>query len=208
MPVNNIVLTTADINRAVFNDEYQQFAQMYPEMTINPFGTSRVNQEPEKEVNLMPKKMNKLKEWSISARALKRVIAFASTNRCRYDYKFSSIYDEHYKLYRIWNVKTKNVICTVKPMNRKIFIRYRQKSVYSPLMSDLDKTEVKNFKFIAIPSDRLAIRRGNSANALCYCSASKEAQLGLRKSMYKEAMSAKRMAEEAKKQPKKRSSSW
>lgn len=142
---------------------------------------------PKKPISLMPHKMNKLKEWSISARALRRVIVHTCEDRERYDYKFGSTYDPTYNIYRIWNIKTNNVVCTVKQAGDKVFIRYRQNSHYSPVITNLSGVEINHRILRTLPSERLGIHRGVSEHATRLLSATKEAQLSLRGAMYQEA---------------------
>lgn len=153
---------------------------------FSQFGISKVKEpKEEKQVNVMPRKMNVIKEWSISARALRRVIQHACRDDSRYDYKFSAVWDDRYKMFKIWNVKTNNIICTIKKTNDKIVIRYRQNSYYSSVMSTLEN---KNIKIVTIASDKLSIHRGNSGRATRNCSDTAESQLALRMAMYQEAM--------------------
>jgi len=129
---------------------------------------------------IQPRKMNKLKEWSISSRILRGIIDNAIHERVSEGYKFRSVYDSRYSMFRIWNVKTQNVVCTVKPniynKNGKelnAIIRYRPNSVYAPMMSALNGIVVDSKskysqprKIISIPSTRLGTHRGNSTRAL------------------------------------------
>jgi len=144
--------------------------------------------EKPKEVNLMPRKMSKIKEWSISARALKRVIAAACIGRTRYDYKFQSVYDERFRIYRIWNGVTQNVVATVKPSDRrrngKTIIRYRANSHYACAIASM--AEDKNL--VVVPSTNLHVHRGRPEYGTNQTSKSKEAQLGFRRSAYELAM--------------------
>jgi len=159
-------------------------------------GRSRVKTvEPEepKEVNLMPRKMSKAKEWSISARALKRVIESAITERARYDYKFQCVYDERFRIYRIWNGVTQNVVATVKNTQNGAVIRYRENSHYACAIADMNGKEVpagyrRNGKIMAVPSSNLRIHRGRAEYGTNQTSKSKDAQLGFRRSAYELAL--------------------
>ncbi len=144
--------------------------------------------EEPKEVNLMPRKMSKVKEWSISARALKRVIMFAMNERQRYDYKFNARYDNRFRIFRIWNASTENVVATVKMVGRdKVVIRYRVNSYYASVMESMNGlTTERGKKVIAIPSTNLAIHRGRTVEGVGQASKSKEAQLGYRSARYLE----------------------
>lgn len=145
--------------------------------------------EIEKE-KLFPKNYNKMKNWSISARALKNVIQANIDGRNRYDYKFQSYYDSRYNISRVWNCVTNNVVCSIKRVNNKVIIRYREKSFYSPIMSDFNGSKIGRNKIIAIPSENLGLHRNSSrANQAC---STKEAEIGFRTSMYRKAISDKK----------------
>lgn len=145
---------------------------------------NEVQTEEPKEVNVMPKKMSRLKDWSISARALKRVITQAMDMHPRYDYKFNAVYDQRYDLYRIWNGATNNVVCTVKHAGGKIILRYRENSYYASPMSEFNGMKVRRRTVVAIPSTNLHMHRGNSSYATTTTSSSREAQEGFRRSCY------------------------
>lgn len=142
--------------------------------------------EIEKE-KLFPKNYNKMKDWSISARALKNVIQATIEGRSRYDYKFQSYYDTQYNISRVWNCVTNNVVCTIKVVGNKVIMRYREKSFYYPIMADFSGVVDKNRrKIVAIPSTNLGLHR-NSSRATQACS-TKEAEIGFRTSMYRKAI--------------------
>ncbi len=146
--------------------------------------------EEEKIPNVIPRKMNKLREWSISARALKNVINSALRQRCRYDYKFNAVWDDRYRVMRIWNVKTSNVICTIKRGNSSndIFIRYRNASIYRPVMAELNGRKYDRCKIISMPSENLRLHRGNSERATSVTNGDKKAQFGFRRARYEQAV--------------------
>lgn len=178
--------------------DYSQFARVNtPDEALTAYfmgrrhGKSRVRveeTEQPKEVNLMPRKMSRVKEWSISARALKRVIAAACTGRVRYDYKFQAVYDERFRIYRIWNGVTRNVVATVKLGDRrgnsKTVIRYRPNSYYACAIASM--ADEKNL--VVVPSTNLHVNRGRSEYGTNQTSKSKEAQLGFRRSAYELAL--------------------
>lgn len=136
----------------------------------------------EKEVWLMPRKYSKLKEWSISARSLKNTIDRAIDGHFVDNYKFNVNYNYNLNIASVWNSKTKNVICTIKLLDDKIFIRYRPKSVYAIIMSDYHKKVINGLKIVSIPSNNLRRNKYGTYNSRA---SSKEAQLSFRTYMYK-----------------------
>lgn len=175
-------LELSELHYQQFIQEYGSGNQLYSvEGSVSKIPSPEIGK---KEFNVMPKKMNKLKEWSISARALKSVIYYIlSHRRSRYDYKFNSVYDGKYNLYRIWNIATKNVVCTIR-INvshngvTQAFIRYREASHYAPVFSSLN---LQKIEIHIIPSKNLGLHRGSETVGIGRASASKEAQLGFRR---------------------------
>lgn len=163
--------------------------------------TNIINMTKEQIIKIVqPRKMNKLKEWSISSRILKNIINEAIMGRISTGYKFNSVYDSRYDMFRIWNVKTQNVICTVKPLvydstnnTRRTIIRYRHNSVYAPTMAMFNGLEIKKDKkiVIAIPSTKLGIHRGNSQYALSGIVADGESLLNKRIIIFEDKLSNK-----------------
>ncbi len=119
--------------------------------------------KPKEITNFLPKHNTKLKEWSISCRTLKTLLADVARNYGYHDdiilYKFKAIYDSKYKLFRVWNVKTNNVICTVKAVSGKYIIRYRAASHYALMLRYLDNIN-GNRSIKVIESTNLGLHRG------------------------------------------------
>lgn len=167
-------------------------SRLYPE-ELEIFTSKCLEKNENKDINIeeyfMPRKMTKAKEWSISSRALKHVIESAIHGRDRYVYKFESIYDNRFRIFRIWNKATQNVVCTVKIIGDKIFIRYRENSYYASTITGYN--EWKKDKCIVIPSTNLAINRGRAESSTRHASTSIEAQIGFRRAMYEQKQSNK-----------------
>lgn len=107
--------------------------------------------------NVFPKKKNKLKDWSISARSLKIVIEKClndSSIRC---YKFVSTYDSRLNITKIWNTKSNNIICTVKHIGNDFYIRYRYNSYYRNVIEDIKR---EGIKIHIVKSNNLGSHRG------------------------------------------------
>lgn len=119
--------------------------------------------KPKEITNFLPKRNTKLREWSISCRTLKTLLADVARTYAYHDdiilYKFKAIYDSKYKLFRVWNVKTNNVICTVKAVSGKYIIRYRANSHYALMLRHLDNIN-GNRSIKVIESTNLGLHRG------------------------------------------------
>ena len=170
-----------DGNNYFYQQEYSMFA--------DTIGTPIVEVQDTKEVNVMPKHMNKLKEWSISARALRTLINYVvSRQEDRYEYKFNARYEPRYNIWNIWNYSTRNIICTLKFVGDRIIIRYRHNSYYAPVLQEYNKEKMTRgrrlLKVTALPSVNLHLHRGDSGNGIGRASSSKESQLGYRMKMY------------------------
>lgn len=107
--------------------------------------------------------MNKRDDWELSQHSLRELLyhlPIDDTTNSQEDrafyYKFGAAYKADKKMWFIYNLKTDNVIGTVRKAYDRVLIRYRDVSVYSPILSRYRyKSET-----ITIPSTTL----GRNAN--------------------------------------------
>lgn len=86
--------------------------------------------------------MNKRDDWYKSTHALRETLrsipAWRSqgghTPAMSANYKFGLAYHNQKQLWSIYNLKTDNIIATVRRTDSRVVIRYRKNSVYSPIL--------------------------------------------------------------------------